>query len=213
MKIEWYSNDVAPVKSVRHPTLRQEKAELTRRRILGAARRLFGARGYGATTLAAVAEDADVAVQTVYAVFGSKPAILRALRESVVRDPSAEQRYADALTAGSPRQALELFAGSIRTRWQAGYDIVAMDLAAASSDSRLRREVEAVFARRRAGLLHLARSLERDLRPGVTVDRAAGVMDALTHPAVYMTLVATHGWSAEEYESWLASSLERSLIR
>lgn len=203
---------MAPVKRVGRPTLRQEKAELTRRRILGAARRLFSTHGYGATTLAAVAADADVAVQTVYAVFGSKPAILRALRESVVRDPAAEQRYAEALTAASPRRALELFAGSIRTRWQAGYDIVAADLAAASSDSSLRREIEAVFARRRAGLLQLARTLERDLRPGVTVDQAAAVMDALTHPAVYMTLVATHGWSAEEYETWLAASLARSLI-
>lgn len=204
---------MARVKSTSRPTLRQEKAALTRRRILEAARRLFASSGYGATTLAAIAADAGVAVQTVYAVFGSKPAVLRALRESIVHDPAAERLYAQALTERDARRALELLAASVRARWQAGHDLVAVDLAAASADAGLRREIEAVFARRRGGLLQLARALERGLRPGLTIERAAAVLDALTHPTLYATVVATHRWDPDEYEEWLATALDQNLLR
>ena len=58
---------------------RERKARETRRRILDAAERLFVRDGYASTTIVAIAEDGDVAVQTVYAVFGTKRAILTEL--------------------------------------------------------------------------------------------------------------------------------------
>ncbi len=64
--------DVNSGPPARHPTLREERAQVTRRRIADAARRLFFRDGYAATTIARIATEADVAVQTVYAVYGSK---------------------------------------------------------------------------------------------------------------------------------------------
>src|SRR5215475_11532935 len=58
---------------------REQKASATRQRILAAAELRFGRDGYVSTTMAAVAAEADVAVQTVYAVFGTKRAILAEL--------------------------------------------------------------------------------------------------------------------------------------
>src|SRR5213083_2359267 len=55
---------------------RQEQARQTRRAILDAAAMLFVDPGYAATPLTAVAAEAGVAVQTVYAVFGSKGNLL-----------------------------------------------------------------------------------------------------------------------------------------
>ena len=66
-----------PVKPA--PGRRARKALVTRRRVLDAAETLFVRDGYAATTIAAIAEEADVAVQTVYAVFGNKRAILSEL--------------------------------------------------------------------------------------------------------------------------------------
>ena len=60
-------------------TRREQKALATRRRILEAAEMLFVRDGYAATTIAAIADPADVAVQTVYAVFGTKRAMLNEL--------------------------------------------------------------------------------------------------------------------------------------
>src|SRR5215469_5974566 len=59
-----------------HSRVRQRQAEETRRRILAAARLLFESRGYAATTLEAIAEQALVSPKTIAAVFGSKHALL-----------------------------------------------------------------------------------------------------------------------------------------
>ena len=61
------------------PGRRARKALATRHRVLDAAETLFVRDGYAAATIAAIAEKADVAVQTVYAVFGNKRAILNEL--------------------------------------------------------------------------------------------------------------------------------------
>ena len=60
-------------------TRRREQAAATRREILEAAQRLFERDGYGATTMAAIAAEAGVALKTVYLAFETKSGLLRAL--------------------------------------------------------------------------------------------------------------------------------------
>lgn len=61
---------------------RQARAQATRQRVIDAAHDLFVTQGYGRTTIADVARDAGVSVETIYSAFGSKPALLR---EGLVR--------------------------------------------------------------------------------------------------------------------------------
>ena len=191
-------------------SLRAEQAAVTTRRILDAARRAFGDAGYAATTLREIASEAGVAVQTVYAVFGSKANILRALRESVVADPAASEAYAAALAATDLDEALGLFARSIRLRWQAGHDIVMINVSAASANPEIRAEVTAANAMRSGGIARLARRLG-ELERGLDPRRVEALLDALTLTAVYEQLVANHGWSSDDYESWLAGALRRDI--
>jgi len=60
------------VKRPYHSARRREQADETRRRIIGAAQDLFVTQGYGRTTIAEVAREAGVAVETVYAAYGNK---------------------------------------------------------------------------------------------------------------------------------------------
>ena len=193
-------------------SLRAERAGVTRQHIAGAARRLFGSRGYGATTLRDIATEAGVAVQTVYAVFGSKANILRTLREAVAHDPAADAAFAEAMAASSFDEATARFAHSIRLRWEAGHDIVAIHVDAASADRDVRDEVEAILGVRRAGIARLAESLERK---GFVADgrRAAAAMDAVSLAQVFEGLVGVHGWSVDEYEAWLVVALRRLVDR
>jgi AcrR family transcriptional regulator len=192
-------------------SLRAERAAVTRRRIAEAARRLFATRGYGATTLRQVAVAAGVAVQTVYAVFGSKANILRELRGGLVSDPAADAAFRAAVAASSPLAALDLFARSIRLRWETGHDIVAIHLEAASTDQTIRGEVEQVLSGRRDGIGRLARSLAT-LEPWLETRQVIAVIDALTLPEVYAELVVVQGWSADDYETWLADALRRLVL-
>src|SRR5712691_4785050 len=66
----------APKRRYESP-MREEHARRTRAAIVAAASELFTARGYAATSLAGVAAAAGVARPTVFAAFGSKPALLR----------------------------------------------------------------------------------------------------------------------------------------
>ena len=198
---------MAAVKGPRKLSLRTERAQVTRRRILEAARRLFAARGYGATTLEAIASEAQVAVQTVYAVHRSKAGILRALLESVVRQPEADALYDEAIREPAAARKLELFARSIRVRWERGYDVVATLDDAGRTEPRVLKEVERALAVRRTGLERLARSLE-----GVDHGRAVALLDSMSLPAVYRQLVAVHAWTPDEYEAWLSAALRQQLL-
>jgi TetR/AcrR family transcriptional regulator, regulator of autoinduction and epiphytic fitness len=193
-------------------TLRAQRAAATRRRIADAARRLFNRVGYGATTLQAIADEAGVAVQTVYAVYGSKAGILRELRDAVVYQPEAEALIHEAKAADDGGATLDLFARSIRVRWDAGSDVVRIYGEAASADPDLRREHEAVYRRRRGGIREFGEMLGARLAPGIDVRRVVAILDALTLPEVYAELVGVQGWTPDEYEAWLARSLRQQLL-
>src|SRR3954471_19969726 len=69
---------------------RREQAAATRQAILEAAQRLFEQQGYAATTMAAIAEDAGVALKTVYVAFETKSGVLRALWNLLLRGDEAD---------------------------------------------------------------------------------------------------------------------------
>src|SRR5688572_17973344 len=63
---------------------RREQAERTRRDIVVAALELFVERGYVGTTMNDIAENAGVAVETVYRAFSSKALVLKSAVEAAV---------------------------------------------------------------------------------------------------------------------------------
>ena len=64
--------------------IRERQANQTRTNILDATQRLFLERGYAKTTVEAIAQEAGVAKQTVYAVFRSKNGIVAELLDRAV---------------------------------------------------------------------------------------------------------------------------------
>ncbi|HVR31788.1 MAG TPA: TetR family transcriptional regulator, partial [Acidimicrobiia bacterium] len=63
---------------------RRAQAASTRRDIIDAARRLFEGSGYAATTLAAIATEAEVAVETIYRSFDGKAGLLEEVIQAAV---------------------------------------------------------------------------------------------------------------------------------
>src|SRR5512132_3157576 len=93
---------------------RREQAAATRREILDAAQRLFEQQGYAATTMAAIAAEAPVALKTVYIAFETKSGLLRALWHLLLRgdeeeSPVAERDwYREVLEEPDPERQLRL---------------------------------------------------------------------------------------------------------
>src|SRR5438552_11937761 len=95
---------------------RRDQAAATRRDILEAAQRLFERQGYAATTMAAIAAEAGVALKTVYIAFEVKSGVLRALWNLLLRGdadaaPVAERAwYREILDEPDPARQLRLTA-------------------------------------------------------------------------------------------------------
>jgi TetR/AcrR family transcriptional regulator of autoinduction and epiphytic fitness len=201
-------------------TRRARKALATRWRILDAAEALFVQNGYAATTITAIAGRADVAVQTVYAVFGTKRAILaELLAVRVVGDDTAtplkdrdDWRAMEAET--DPRRQLGRLAAiatRIGERMGALYNVLA---GAAGSDPEIAAMHQRQQQSRHNDQRRVARSLARKggLRPGLSETRATDIMWAIANPTMYHRLVTERRWAPTEYERWLAQLLACSLL-
>lgn len=199
---------------------RQQKALETRRRVLDAAETLFITDGYTTTTITTIAETADVAVQTVYAVFGTKRAILTELlqRRTVGDDEAAPLRDRDEWRAmereRDPRRQIALLAAiatRIGGRMAALYEVMA---GAAGSDPEIAELFDRQQQSRYKDQRRVARSLARAgaLRTGLSEVHATDIMWTLANPRTYGTLVTERRWNVHEYEHWLAQQLTWALL-
>src|SRR4051794_30849260 len=59
---------------------RRAQAERTRARVLDAAERMMLSHGYAASTLASIADAADVSVELIYKTFGGKAGLVREIQ-------------------------------------------------------------------------------------------------------------------------------------
>ena len=198
---------------------RAAQARETRRAILDAALDLFVASGYSATTIQAVADHAGVAVQTVYAVFGSKRELLRQLIESTIAGdddsvPFAERPDFQAVAAEpDPQRRARLDAAFSRSIVERVAPIVRIASEAAASDPELAAMMETVKAARRDEMVAAARVLAGPDGLRASEKEAAATLYVLYSPAVADMLMVDHGWSPKRYEQWLARMILESVIR
>jgi AcrR family transcriptional regulator len=193
-------------------TYRQRQALATQKLIVDSARDLFLEQGYGNTTIEAISARAGVAVSTVYAVFGSKRGILRAIREAWHQESRQRDIYQEARQQSDPRRRLELAARATRRQWETGAAMLTIYRGAAAIDQEAAAELKEALRGRRANLDRFISEMSPALRSGLGPDRAAAIFFALTLPEVYENLVGEAGWSPDQYEAWLAEILLQQLL-
>lgn len=200
-------NDVNP-----RLTHRQRQALETQRLIVEAARDLFLQRGYGATTIEAISEQAGVAVSTVYAIYKSKRGLLRAIREAWHQQSTQRDLYAQAVNAPDPRHKFHLVAHATRRQWESGAVMMTIYQTAAAVDNEAADELAKALVGRRTSIEQFVRAIHEYLEPGLSIEQATAITLALTRAEVYQELVEAGGWSADAYEHWLAEVLINQLL-
>jgi AcrR family transcriptional regulator len=201
---------------------RREQAAQTRRAIVAAARRLFLVRGSTASTMAAIAAEAGVVVETVYRAFDGKAALFRAVVEAAlaggvegaerpVEEPPA---IAAVIAEPDPTRQVELYAAT-----QPGIHRRAGPLLRALRDARgldpeLARIWDEMEAWRRDAQGRFAEMLASRgaLRPGLSTASAGDIVWTLCSLAVHDLLVLERSWSSRRYGEWIASTLKRELL-
>jgi AcrR family transcriptional regulator len=197
---------------------RRAAAAATRQGILAAARDVFLERGYVATTMPTIAERAGVALDTVYASVGRKPALFRELLETAIsgRDeaiPAAERDYVRAIRAEpDAARKLEIYAAAVSVIQDrlAPLFAVARDAAAAEPEVAL---VWREIAERRAANMELFAADLAAAAP-LRLDRSevADVIWATNSPEFFLLMVRDRGWTVERFQRWLAETWKRLLL-
>ncbi|MEO6578000.1 MAG: helix-turn-helix domain-containing protein, partial [Candidatus Limnocylindria bacterium] len=176
---------------------RRAQALVTRRAILDAARHLFIERGYGATTLQAIADKASVSVATVYAAFVNKRTVLEQLVDVSIAGDDEPVAIADrpwvAELANEPDRGrrIRMLAANGRRILERRSAVDAVVQAAAASDPEIATLWEKIRRQRREGqgrLLPLVAGLE-GLGAGLDPAEAADVLYAIASPETYRLLV------------------------
>jgi TetR/AcrR family transcriptional regulator of autoinduction and epiphytic fitness len=201
-------------------TRRHEQARQTRQTITEAARTLFVERGYAGATISAIAQEAGVAPETIYATFGSKRAILSHLVDvSVTGDDqpvSLLGRPFVHATEQEPdqRQQIGMFARqmcAIMERMAPIFDVVRT---AAKTEPDIAEMRAAMLHGRQQGMMHFVRSVvaHGPLREGLSIEEAADSVFALSSGELFTVLTADLGWPGDRYVTWLTETLIATLL-
>lgn len=199
---------------------RQQQAHETRRQIIDAARRLFPEYGYAGTTIEAIAREAGVATETVFAIFGSKRQILEPLIAEAV---GGDERPIPLLHRPGPQNVLQepdpvlqvkLFAqdiAQILARVSPIFEILRM---AAKTETDVADLVQQILENRHQNLSVFVQHVaaHSPLRPGLDEKSATETVWAVTSPEIYRLLTVDRGWTHEQYAQWLGDTLVRLLL-
>jgi AcrR family transcriptional regulator len=199
---------------------RRQAAQATRQSILDAARQVFLDKGYAAATMPAIAQMAGIALDTVYATAGRKPALFRLLVEMAISGsdravPAEERDYVRAIREeADAAKKLRLYAGALRSIQSRLAPLFRVLQGAAPLDLELAALWQGISERRAKNMRLLAKDLAATgrLRPDLSVARAADIIWSMNSPEFYLLLVEQRGWSPKEFERWLGDAWARLLL-
>lgn len=199
---------------------RKEAARATHQAIVEAARNVFLDKGYAAATMPAIAQAAGVALDTVYATVGKKPALFRQLIEMAISGgdsavPAEERDYVQAIRAEPDAAAkLRIYAAGLRTVQQRLAPLFRVLRSAAPLDSELAALWRSISERRAKNMGLFASDLAATgrLRPELSIAKAADIIWTMNSSEFYLLLVEERGWQPKEFEDWLVDAWIRLLL-
>jgi len=181
---------------------RNQRAELAkaarREEILAAARRVVAARGLRGTTIADIADEASIALGTIYLYFSSKEAVFAALSQQL------HGLIAAALTAGTDATSLD---GVVRVRIDNVFaacaenrDLVRLVMLNTDPGSDVAKSLRRADEEFEAPMVDIVEQgmglgLIREADPGIMTKLVKGLVTM----AVYEAFVVADGTSAEKY--------------
>lgn len=197
----------------------QIAAEETQRAIVDAASRLFADSGYHATSIARIAAEAGVAVQTIYNSVGSKRDILSRVLDFAVageRAPTPVPQFMreQAERESDPRQLITQLVELWRNAFHRTAPVFRIMREAAAADPEIAALERSRTNQRLRNYQEAARLLaERGgLRAGISIDEAAAAIFAVGHPETHRALVLDGNWDDEQWANWAKRTLEAILL-
>jgi AcrR family transcriptional regulator len=213
-----------PTEKTRRPydaTRRRERAEeerrATRRRVAAAARDLFFTKGYVATTMAEIAAEAGVALQSVYSAGRSKADLLHLVTDIAVAGDDQEVMLLDRPTfsevarESSPERQVEMIASLIVATMERLAPVWVAYREAAAVDPTASANLVAAHRRRYETFAEMIRMIPED-RLRRSAEEATDTAWAIGSIDVFLLLRSIRGWDAPRYAEWLSRTLRDELV-
>jgi AcrR family transcriptional regulator len=202
-----------PTRAYHSPT-REARSSATRHNVVVAAQECFEERGYVATTMRAIAQRAQVSVETVHLTAAKRDLLLAAFTlvvtgedgpgrllerpepKAILDDPDAVRRL----------RRLADFVTALNTRVMPLWRVFEQ---AAAADAQIAVEYAHLITRMRSEIRDVLTMLaERgDLRDDRPIDELADLLWLLALPDQHFRLCEQAGWTLERYTAWLAESM------
>lgn len=185
--------------SVIDRTRRAEIAKAARHEeILAAARRVFAVRGFGGTTIADIAQDAGIALGTIYLYFASKDDVFAALNEQFNQLIVAAMN--DVPAVASLEDTVRRRVDNVFTACAANRDLVRLVVLNTDPDSAASKRMREADVQRNAPMVDairqaMAAGYVRQADPSVMTR----LINGLVSIAVYQVFVLSDGTEAERY--------------
>ncbi|WP_420751465.1 TetR/AcrR family transcriptional regulator [Rhodococcus sp. O3] len=199
--------------------LREEAARRTRAAVRAAGARLFVRDGYVCTTVKQIADEAGVAVRTVFTAFpGGKSELFREALDDAVAgtgDPAVPARRESAHGGSDADLILEHVVGFGTDMLERAGGLLMTSIESSGADEDMRRFADEDARATAENARTIAEGLRASglLRDGVSVEHAADVLFTLSSPQVHALLRRTCGWDVEQYRTWLTDTLRATLLR
>ena len=178
-----------PVKRRYDTTRRGEAAARTRVAILDAARQLFTERGYAVTPVTAIAGQAGVALDTVYASVGRKPQLARLLIETAISGtgqavPAEQRDYVRAIQAAPDAATkIDIYAKAVAAIVPRLAPVLSIIQPAAPAEPELATLWEQIAERRAESMRLFVADLAAVSPLRLDLDEAANIVWAPTPPS------------------------------
>ena len=198
---------------------RAERSRHTREKIIMAARDLFVAQGYGATSLQEVADRAGVAVQTVYFVFHNKRALFKDVVDTSIAgdvEPVAimdREWFRAACAAPTAADQLRTYIHGTGQILHRVAPIMPLIAAAAATDPEIAAQWPSGPDPRYTVTRAAAEALvtKPDVRPDISIETATDLLFCLLSPELYLLFVQDRGWTPGRWEDWVTATLRAQI--
>lgn len=208
------------VKSKRRYDSRSRRQQALRNRdvALDAAERQFLERGYAATSVASIAEEAGLSVQTIYKSFGGKSDVVKAIYERALLgsggDPAYERSDAMRARETDPRAIMRQWGVLTAEVASVVSPIRILMRAAALTDPEMAELLRETDEDRLARMRHHARFLKERglLREGVTLREATDVLWTCSSVELYDLIVVQRGWTLPRFARFVSDFMITALL-
>ena len=181
--------------------------------MVAAARRRFVEDGYGATTVASIAREAGVSVQTIYSSVGSKADLVVALLDVVRAEAGIQAVEASIADFDDPGALLVRGIHMQRELMERTGDIIRLFIDTAPSEPDVEAVWRGAMERSWAGVRETVARFHvlGALAPGLDPDAATVRLFVLGHPQTFVLLL-DRGWDLDRIEAWLVDACRDALI-